>query len=60
MRPADDSGPLVCSCFAVGRRTLAQLIESEGLTDPRQVGEHLRAGTRCGSCLPEIRKLLVR
>jgi assimilatory nitrate reductase catalytic subunit len=58
LRPGDDAGPLVCSCFAVGRNTLRKLIASEGLTDSRQVGDRLRAGTNCGSCLPEIRKLL--
>ena len=58
LRGGDDAGPLVCSCFAVGRNTLRNLIASEALTDPRQVGERVRAGTNCGSCLPEIRKLL--
>jgi assimilatory nitrate reductase catalytic subunit len=58
LRAGDDPGPLVCSCFAVGRNTLCNLIVSEGLADARQVGERLRAGTNCGSCLPEIRKLL--
>ena len=58
LRAGDDAGPVVCSCFAVGRNTLRNLIAKEGLTDPRQVGERLRAGTNCGSCLPEIRKLL--
>ena len=58
LRAADDAGPLVCSCFAVGRHTISRLIESAGLTDARQVGERLRAGTNCGSCLPEIRQML--
>jgi assimilatory nitrate reductase catalytic subunit len=58
LRAADDAGPLVCSCFAVGRNTLCNLIAAEGLTDPRQVGERVRAGTNCGSCVPEIRRLL--
>jgi assimilatory nitrate reductase catalytic subunit len=58
LRAADDAGPLVCSCFAVGRHTISRLIEKEGLRDAHQVGERLRAGTHCGSCLPEIRKLL--
>jgi assimilatory nitrate reductase catalytic subunit len=60
LRAADDDGPLVCSCFAVGRNALCKLIESEGLTDVRQVGARLRAGSNCGSCLPEIRALLTR
>jgi assimilatory nitrate reductase catalytic subunit len=55
----EDAGPLVCSCFAVGRNTLRRTIAQHGLTDTRQVGARLRAGTNCGSCLPEIRALLV-
>ena len=58
LRAGDDAGALVCSCFGVGRHTLRRLIASESLTDARQVGERVRAGTNCGSCLPEIRELL--
>jgi assimilatory nitrate reductase catalytic subunit len=58
LRAGDDAGALVCSCFGVGRHTLRRVIASEGLIDARQVGERLRAGTNCGSCLPEIRELL--
>ena len=54
----DDAGPLVCSCFVVGRNTLRRAIAQHGLTDTRQVGARLRAGTNCGSCLAEIRALL--
>ena len=53
-----DAGPLVCSCWAVGRNTLRRAIAEHGLTDTRQVGARLRAGTGCGSCLSEIRALL--
>ncbi|HEV2270126.1 MAG TPA: molybdopterin-dependent oxidoreductase [Steroidobacteraceae bacterium] len=58
LRGGEDAGPLICACFAVGRHTISRLIASESLTDARQVGERLRAGTHCGSCLPEIRNLL--
>ena len=54
----EDAGPLVCSCFAVGRNTLRRTIAQHALTDTRQVGARLRAGTNCGSCLPEIKALL--
>ena len=54
----EDVGPMVCSCFAVGRNTLRRTIAQHALTDTRQVGARLRAGTNCGSCLPEIRALL--
>jgi assimilatory nitrate reductase catalytic subunit len=54
----EEAGPLVCSCFAVGRNTLRRVIAEHGLTDTRQVGMRVKAGTNCGSCLPEIRALL--
>jgi assimilatory nitrate reductase catalytic subunit len=53
-----DPGPIVCSCFRVGSRTLRETIEKHGITSAEQIGARLRAGTNCGSCLPEIRKLI--
>jgi assimilatory nitrate reductase catalytic subunit len=53
-----DTGPLVCSCFRVGRNTIADAIRCHGLQTPAQVGAHLKAGTNCGSCLPEIGALI--
>ena len=55
---AEEAGPLVCSCFGVGRNTIRRAIAEHKLTDVRQVGSCLRAGGNCGSCLPEIRALL--
>jgi assimilatory nitrate reductase catalytic subunit len=54
----EDAGPLVCSCFGVGRNAICRAIAKHSLTDARQVGLRLRAGTNCGSCLPEIKALL--
>jgi assimilatory nitrate reductase catalytic subunit len=53
-----DTGPVVCSCHRVGQLTIAAQIRTHGLTTAAQVGERCRAGTNCGSCLPEIRALL--
>ncbi len=53
-----DPGALICSCFAVGSTTLRETICAHGLTSAEQVGSRLRAGTNCGSCLPEIKRLL--
>lgn len=53
-----DAGPLVCSCFGVGKNTISSAIRRLGLTTPKQIGQRLRAGTNCGSCLPELAALI--
>lgn len=53
-----DAGKRVCACFNVGMNTLVDAIKSKKLTTPEQVGELLRAGTNCGSCLPEIKEII--
>ena len=54
----NDTGKTVCACFNVGINTLVDCIVSEKITTPEQVGELLRAGTNCGSCLPEIKEII--
>ncbi|WP_257281762.1 nitrate reductase [Endozoicomonas sp. ISHI1] len=54
----EDTGKVVCACFGVGEKTICRVIEEEGFTDPVEVGQSLKAGTNCGSCIPEIRKLI--
>lgn len=56
--PEDDTGPTVCACFGVGRNTLCKSIREEGLDSVDAIGERLRAGTNCGSCIPELKVLL--
>ncbi|WP_257265293.1 molybdopterin dinucleotide binding domain-containing protein [Endozoicomonas sp. ONNA2] len=56
----EDVGRQVCACFGVGEKTTCRAIAEHGLTDPVQVGNHLQAGTNCGSCIPEIRELIER
>jgi assimilatory nitrate reductase catalytic subunit len=53
-----ESGPVVCSCFAVGRSTLLRAIRGDGLVSVAQIGKALHAGTNCGSCIPELKALL--
>jgi len=53
-----ESGPVVCSCFSVGRSTLLRAIRGEGLVSVDAIGRALRAGTNCGSCVPELKALL--
>ena len=49
---------MVCSCFGVGRNTLCKAIAEDQLKTPQEVGRKLKAGTNCGSCLPEIKALI--
>lgn len=52
-----DPGPTVCACFGVGRTPIETAIRA-GCRSAEALGATLKAGTNCGSCLPEIRKLL--
>ena len=53
-----DQGPLVCACFGVGLAAIQVAIRQGGASSPEQIGKALRAGTNCGSCLPELRRIL--
>ena len=55
---APSAGPMLCSCFGVGFNTIANAIETDGLETVDQIGAALNAGTNCGSCRPELAKLL--
>ncbi|MBL6987459.1 MAG: molybdopterin-dependent oxidoreductase [Methylobacter sp.] len=53
-----DVGTIVCACFNVGELTIQQAIKEKGLKTHQEVGQCLKAGTNCGSCVPEIKALL--
>jgi assimilatory nitrate reductase catalytic subunit len=53
-----DVGRTVCACFGVGRNVIMDKIREHGLVNAEEVGEILRAGTNCGSCIPEIKELI--
>ncbi|WP_342117976.1 molybdopterin-dependent oxidoreductase [Pseudoduganella sp. OTU4001] len=53
-----DTGPTVCSCFGVGRNTICNAIREMNLTTPAQITACVKAGGNCGSCVPELKKLL--
>lgn len=58
MSMANNEGPLVCSCFKVGKNRIIETIKTKNITDEKQVTACLKAGGNCGSCLPEIRGLI--
>lgn len=51
-----DPGPVVCACFGVGLNAIRAAFAA-GATTAEEIGRELRAGTNCGSCLPEIRRI---
>ncbi len=53
-----DNGDIICSCFGVGRNVIVNGICEAGLDTPEAIGSALRAGTNCGSCIPELRNLI--
>ncbi|MBU0499903.1 MAG: molybdopterin-dependent oxidoreductase [Gammaproteobacteria bacterium] len=51
-------GPVLCACFNVGYQTIRDAIQTGGLNSLEAIGTALKAGTNCGSCIPEIKTLL--
>jgi len=48
----------VCACFSVSEAAITSAIAEQGCRSPAEIGKVLKAGTNCGSCIPEIKKLL--
>jgi assimilatory nitrate reductase catalytic subunit len=53
------SGPIVCACFGVGRDTICTTIAA-GAGSAAEIGAQLKAGTNCGSCIPEMKRLIAQ
>jgi assimilatory nitrate reductase catalytic subunit len=54
-------GKQVCTCFNISEEAIqAQLATSEGSDDQRltRLQDGLKCGTNCGSCIPELRRLV--
>jgi len=51
------TGALVCACHGVCELTLGRAIAA-GSTTVNALGEHTGAGTGCGSCRPELQRLI--
>ena len=55
---AKDEGKMICSCFGVGMNTIIEAIVEQKLVTVDAIGQALKAGTNCGSCVPEIQAIL--
>ena len=56
-KAAPEAGRIVCACFGVGENELKRAI-AQGAGSVEALGAKLKAGTNCGSCTPELKKLL--
>ena len=54
-----NAGPTVCACFGVGRNTICDTI-AQGAQTAAEIGLKLKAGTNCGSCIPELKRLIAQ
>ena len=62
-KPADpnaDVGNIICACFGVGQKTIERAVCQQNLKNVAEIGKCLKAGTNCGSCQPELQKILSR
>ncbi|RXT56483.1 nitrate reductase [Bosea sp. Tri-44] len=57
---ATDQGPTVCACFGVGLNAIRAAFAEGATITVEDIGRKLKAGTNCGSCLPEIRRIGVQ
>jgi assimilatory nitrate reductase catalytic subunit len=55
---AKDMGKTICACFGVGLNTILEAIQNQNLTSVEALGKALKAGTNCGSCVPELTEIL--
>jgi assimilatory nitrate reductase catalytic subunit len=54
-----DQGPTICSCFGVGRNPIAACARELGAKATTvEIGRRLKCGTNCGSCIPEIQRII--
>jgi assimilatory nitrate reductase catalytic subunit len=55
-----EAGPLICACFGVGLSAIREAIATGIAKSVADIGRALRAGTNCGSCVPELRGIIER
>jgi assimilatory nitrate reductase catalytic subunit len=53
-----DRGPVICACFGVGFNVIRATIASGVAANVDDIGKALRAGTNCGSCIPELKRII--
>jgi assimilatory nitrate reductase catalytic subunit len=54
----DDQGAILCACNAVGVKAIGRFIHANPTADLEAICNGTRAGTGCGSCRIEIRRIM--
>lgn len=55
----NENDKTICSCFNVKQSTIEQTIENTENCSVESLGKRLKCGTNCGSCKPELKKLIL-
>ena len=55
-----ETGRVLCACMNVTEESVRAAIQERGLTTVQEIGAALKAGTGCGSCIPELKELIAR
>ena len=53
-----EDGPIVCACFSVGLAAIRRAVTERRLTTVAEIGAALKAGSGCGSCIPELHRIV--
>jgi assimilatory nitrate reductase catalytic subunit len=53
-----EAGALICACFGIDRTRIVRAVREGGAATVEMLGSVLKAGTNCGSCRPELGKIL--
>lgn len=54
------TGPVVCACYGVGLEAIRRAVAEGAAASVADLGRVLRAGTNCGSCVPELQGIIER
>jgi assimilatory nitrate reductase catalytic subunit len=55
-----ETEPVVCARFGVGIDCIRGAITSGSAGTVAEIGKLTRAGTNCGSCLPELKRIVAQ
>jgi len=53
-----ESGPVLCACFNTTVTAIHEILASGKAASVEEIGRALRSGTKCGTCLPELKAIV--